>query len=362
MADETFRENQWSKEKQTLGTGEGESPLGAPSSPKIDLRTMASDEKSLKEMGGTEPRPYTPPPDPTFGQMLEKNVINPPSSPSTPLPPPPIPADLTKIKSKGKKSPFGLVIVLVLVVGAAALGYFVIYPNFIKKPVVPAVPVCGNSVCENGEDTSSCPADCQTPPPPANPVCGNSVCETSEDFQNCPADCQALLPPPPPTTEHTSLFKISADATANEGGALPKLPVGSVIEILGPYSKLSEILPESLKTAFSETEYTSFVYMDKNDTSAGGSIFKLKSGADLAAAKQAWMDMAENPQFYLTTFLSASGGGEPKTWQNGQANGVASRYLTFTNPIFAINYGWLGDKVIMTTSYNAFKEAVRRVQ
>ena len=33
------------------------------------------------------------------------------------------------------------------------------------------------------------------PPPPPDPVCGNGICEEGEDLTNCEADCQ---PPPPP--------------------------------------------------------------------------------------------------------------------------------------------------------------------
>jgi hypothetical protein len=35
----------------------------------------------------------------------------------------------------------------------------------------------------------------QAAPPPPDPVCGNSICEEGEDLANCAADCQ---PPPPP--------------------------------------------------------------------------------------------------------------------------------------------------------------------
>ncbi len=45
-------------------------------------------------------------------------------------------------------------------------------------------PTCGDGVCEAGEDTVSCPQDCD-----AGPVCGNGVCEAGEDFTTCFADC-----------------------------------------------------------------------------------------------------------------------------------------------------------------------------
>ena len=56
MADGTSSgQGQWPEEqKPKLDTGEGETPLTTP--PKIDIRTMSSDKKSLEEGGGVQPR------------------------------------------------------------------------------------------------------------------------------------------------------------------------------------------------------------------------------------------------------------------------------------------------------------------
>ncbi|MCK5283088.1 MAG: hypothetical protein KAK00_06780 [Nanoarchaeota archaeon] len=43
--------------------------------------------------------------------------------------------------------------------------------------------VCGNGVCDPGENSAKCPEDCGTS------TCGNGVCESSEDSENCPEDC-----------------------------------------------------------------------------------------------------------------------------------------------------------------------------
>lgn len=44
--------------------------------------------------------------------------------------------------------------------------------------------VCGNGVCESGETTSNCSADCKV----VN-LCGNGVCDNGENYQNCAGDC-----------------------------------------------------------------------------------------------------------------------------------------------------------------------------
>lgn len=43
--------------------------------------------------------------------------------------------------------------------------------------------VCGDGVCELGEASGSCPADC------GSSSCGNGACESGETADNCPADC-----------------------------------------------------------------------------------------------------------------------------------------------------------------------------
>lgn len=45
-----------------------------------------------------------------------------------------------------------------------------------------APPVCGNAVCDTGEDCVTCPDDC-------GPCCPNGACDSQEDCAVCPQDC-----------------------------------------------------------------------------------------------------------------------------------------------------------------------------
>jgi len=46
--------------------------------------------------------------------------------------------------------------------------------------------VCGNNICETGENEENCPEDC------TSHICGNGICEPTENKENCPRDCGAL--------------------------------------------------------------------------------------------------------------------------------------------------------------------------
>ena len=48
----------------------------------------------------------------------------------------------------------------------------------------PVQTICGNGVCEVGENNTSCPQDC-----PATSTCGDGVCSGLEDPYSCPQDC-----------------------------------------------------------------------------------------------------------------------------------------------------------------------------
>ncbi len=60
-------------------------------------------------------------------------------------------------------------------------------PSEEVSATVPSVPACGNGICESGETSQNCPADCTGGG--GGPVCGNGICEAGETSQNCPADC-----------------------------------------------------------------------------------------------------------------------------------------------------------------------------
>ncbi len=51
---------------------------------------------------------------------------------------------------------------------------------------------CGNGSCESGEDAGNCPSDCTV----IESTCGNGVCDSSETESACSADCKALVDEP----------------------------------------------------------------------------------------------------------------------------------------------------------------------
>ena len=181
-----------------MGTGEGEAPLV----PKIDLRTMTSDLDSIKEGGGGPPRPYVPPP-PTFGKTEEQ------AEPASSFEPPKIeetaavqfPAGVPlggKPKSRGV---FMVILVVILIVGLGAVGYFFAYPYFFKQP----------------EREAAAPPSAETPTPTilTIPIVPEGEFLPTEGVAT-ETEASPIETPPPPllSADHISLFKKAAAASS----------------------------------------------------------------------------------------------------------------------------------------------------
>ncbi len=66
------------------------------------------------------------------------------------------------------------------------------------RPPAPTPTLCGNKICEVGESSSTCVADCprpETEQPRPTQGCGNLICEVSESAQSCPTDCDVNSAP-----------------------------------------------------------------------------------------------------------------------------------------------------------------------
>jgi hypothetical protein len=66
--------------------------------------------------------------------------------------------------------------------GAAGQQYIADAHHALGYQDVPGSSVCGDAVCDAGEDAASCPADCPD-------VCGDGLCTGAEDAASCAADC-----------------------------------------------------------------------------------------------------------------------------------------------------------------------------
>lgn len=350
MADDQYGDS-W-KPQSSLGTGEGESPLATPPAPSIDMRTMSSDVKSIEESGGGVPRPYVPPP-PMPGsspkpETPKEESFAPPGIATAEMPPTP-PASFptaTGGTPKSKKTLFGVVVIVLLIAGFAAVGYYFVYPYlFANAPVTPA-------------PTPETPL----PTPPVNPPA-----PTSET-------------PPPQGITHISFFKTAADtvqtptlATLEPGGLgilFSTAAVPTLTEVIfrgsdGNVLSFSQIVSMLAPTTFTadvtksfEDDATFFTYANGKGTWLG-IIAKAKPDAALGTLETNVAKIEQSSEvnnFFLTN------PGTPGVWKDGTTSGVTSRYITFSLAGAGFNYGWSGNFLVVSGSYDGFKEALKRLQ
>ncbi len=339
---------------QPLGTGEGESPLAKPVVPNADVRTMGSDLGSINT-GASAPKPYAPP------VSAPENIPLAPTAPTAPVPSqsfqiPQMDAAGESKKAAPKKSSKGIftaLIVFIVVIGLAALGYFVIYPIFFAAPA-------------------------EIAPAPATPV----LPAPTPAAATAPNEPTPITGAPAPALPHISLFTTPPDTTtvttdsglsvlALNTSAAPGLSEIVYKDSAGNLVKFTDILKSAtgldlssnqvLATAFDDQTAAGLVYTDSNGNRWLGFTAQLMSGSDRQNASAAFEQSFEAVGDYSGLF--SSNPGTAQTWKAGQIAGVTdNRYLLFGNAGFALDYGWTGNKLIIVTSYSGFKEAAKRLQ
>ena len=365
MGNETINPGQWQQNNTPLGTGEGESPIiNTAQGPRIEARTMESDISSI-QTGETTPKTYVPQQAQTAPSASAGGGgvadINPQSF------------ELPKVDTinqqpqavpvKKKNGLFVGIVIFIVLVGLAALGYFVVYPIFFGES-------------QQTSPVANITPETETPPvtPPQN--------ETAATSTTAPETSQTT--PEQEKPSHISAFKIPADASMEvtsviTGGSLGNITLStaknpSIVEVtikdgVGNLSSFGAIMQAifggdfssgALLNAFPNTGVSQFIYVDAENNRAIGIIAKADQSASLADVKAAFAQTFEANKNYSGLFTTDPG--IPGLWKNGQTSGIQNRYLTFSNPGFSINYGWSGNTLIISGSYEGFKAAVAHIQ
>lgn len=299
-------------------------PAGPPSPPppQIDIRTLASDADSLKTSGGmgTAPKTFSPADlakEPVFGAEIVS----------------PTAAGAVKAGGAGKKLGIVLGAIAVLALAAAA-GYFFIWPLF-----------SGNE--EEQITVVTSPPLLPTEPAPAAP--------TSRSFFTTPAAA-------------TGEVNLSALTLAELSGALKtksgeSAATGTVKEIILKVNNtsatssalLSVLAPGTGLESMLESGVTSFIYYDTKGAWPGY-IFKFKSGASSTAAQTSTAKIEQSSNL-AALYLTSPGTASKDGFKSGTIAATKTRYLSFTGGA-SLNYGWVGNYLVISTSFDGFKKAM----
>jgi len=359
----------------------------------LEARTMASDQKSIQDRGGAEPKPYVPqgpapeiganradsPPTPplnplsnptpldsAFHQDDKPNVsATPPSAPISPPPAPP-----SSSSQPGSKKLFIGIVAAVLLLGVGIAVYFFIF----QKPAA----VVSNPPANNAAETPEAGQ-------PTLPVYEVPKVSTSSEAGNVPESSATSTPtstpaesesqPPAGLASHLSLLNKPADvinevqlSAVNLAELRKALEFSSSVPSLRevifknsderviPFQDIignfSSIFDSNLAQNF-EADATYVTYNNDQGTWFGLAV-KAKSDTDLNALKESVAAIEKNKEEIKNFYLADPG--EPGIWQTGAVSGVAARYLKFSRNGASFNYGWSGDTLIIETSYAGFKQ------
>lgn len=340
----------------------------------MEARTMGSDIKSVQDSGGGAPRPFAPPV-PSVAPPIPPVVPRPPVPPIPPIAPKPQPAPAMPLPKKpgSKKGFFGIILALVLIAGAAALGYFFVFPLFFGKSDAPAAPD-GTASPLPSPDEGLPSSDFFNPPSALSPEPESEV---------VPPAAESVIPAPPAPAGHFSFLSTPADMTSQVTLEVPS--AGALREALGfttvQVPSLKEVVlkksdgivyefPEiggALLPEFFTEDITSLLALDftlvvYTDSKGSWPVYIMEaSSGDLTLIKERVAGIeAAGAAALGNLYLSSPGG--TGAWKDGSVLGTSGRYLTFTQAGASLNYAWVRNRLVLGTSYAATQEAVRRLR
>ncbi len=349
----------------------------------VNVRTMESDQASIKNTGGGEPRPYTPTPSPDPEKEKpkepEEQEFIPPQPISTeenfPLSKketqtdPTAPSALVRPIKKGKKKGGGVfagLLAFLIIIGIGAAAYFFVFPAvFVKEP--PDQPTPSESLApeQNGEEA---------------PIEENGELEEKDLIENGELE---PLPPLPATLDiYISLFQTQADLereiiidsiTMEEiknkfSFEIADVPFLKEIIVTGEenyipsfYQLITQFAPqtfndENILRNFMGN-YSFFTYTNPEGTWPG-IVAETYDDVDGEKIKNkiAQIEETDEPSnFYIEA------PGEPGKWQDGSVNDFPARYLPYSQEGASFQVVWLGNYLILTTNWPAAQEAARRL-
>lgn len=364
--DQQFGQNQWPNNLPVGGPASGSPPAGGgsnvppPPPPPIGIRTMESDLAAMKESGGgaPEPKPFTPseirPPAPRERVVPAETKLNIPGytgpeeaifSPAT------LPQAAETVSAVGSKKWTKPALFagggVVALVGLGLVGYYIISPLIFPAPP-PEAPV-----------TVVTPPT--TPPTTTTP---EVVFEPHQSFFVIAAEKTETLGVTPTDTAlslRAALDGMGKDtvATGTMKEALVSNGSGSPESFARVITLLLPELDQGTLTSLFRGDFTLALYFD-----ARGAwpvyVAQLKPEVNLLDAQTALAGFEGSPNL-ANLYPTDPGVKSAEGWKDGSVNGKPTRYLPFSAPGASLNYGWLDNFLVISTSYDGMKDALRRL-
>ncbi len=306
-------------------------PVMPPPPKQVDIRTMASDESSFRASGGVNVMPQTMRP----AGKTTKSVDS---------------VGVTTGGDKKKALLIGLGIVVFLAAAAAVANYFVL-PMFLPDVQPNEVPVV----------TPESPIDVPevTPTIPTTPtLTHNSYFDTPVDVSTEVNVSSLSL-----NNLNAALDQVAASKADGDAGKTTEFQVtqGLIGSPVTTDEFLAVLLPDVQFVVPMEEDFTGFMY-DTGTEVRAGYIFALDAETtDLDAAQTVFKDTFESSTSLANLFLNDPGTPSTEFKDGAAVDGVKTRWLSYSNSKTSIDYGWKGSFVVISTSFDGFKEVVPNV-